>query len=245
MDFKPYLQEISLNRGIIPSYSEYPLNIPSIKNLPTMKFHRDVTFIVGENGSGKSTFIEALAQWLGMSKEGGSLHSKVPERDNSQLSQYLQGSKSYRRPKDYFFLRAESVYNVATYLDDTYGKNLDFLKNYGVQSLHECSHGESFLAIMGNRLGENGLYLFDEPESALSPMRQLTALSVIHQLVQKGSQLIIATHSPILLSYPNALIYQFDDSGVTTLNYEETEHFRVTKSFLDNYENSLKILLDN
>jgi predicted ATPase len=241
MDFKPYLQEIGLKEGSIESFSNYPFNIPEIKMMPVIKFHADVTFIVGENGSGKSTFIESLAQWLGLSREGGSNQSRVEERPDLSLSKHFRGVKGYRRPSDYFFLRAESLYNVATYLDEIYQGSI--VKNYGVNSLHECSHGESFLAIMANRLGGNGLYIFDEPEAALSPTRQLTALSLIDTLVKKNSQFIIATHSPILLAYPKSKIYQFDEMGVKELNYEDTEQFITTKSFLNNYKAMLQSLL--
>lgn len=239
MDFKPYLQEIAIKDGSIDSFDSYPFNIPAIKMMPAIKFHADVTFIVGENGSGKSTFIESLAQWLGLSKEGGSNHSQVEEKPGPSLSSYFKGSRSYRRPSDYFFLRAESLYNVATYLDEVG----EVAKNYGVKSLHECSHGESFLAIMANRLSGNGLYIFDEPEAALSPTRQLTALSLIDNLVKKNSQFIIATHSPILMAYPRAKIYQFDDMGVSEINYEDSEQFRITKSFLNNHETMMQNLL--
>lgn len=212
--------------------------------MPTLRFHRDVTFIIGENGSGKSTLIEGIAQWLGISKEGGSLHSQVTEKADIRLSDHLKGSRGYKRPTDHFFLRAESLYNVATYLDEVYENRGSFANNYGVESLHECSHGESFLAILGNRLGKNGLYLFDEPEAALSPTRQLTALGLIHNLVQQNSQFIIATHSPILLAYPNASIYQFTQNGIEKVSYEETEPYMVTKSFLNDYKYMIRTILN-
>jgi len=243
MNFKPYLQEIGLKEESIESFAHYPFNIPAIKMMPVIKFHADVTFIVGENGSGKSTFIESLAQWLGLSREGGSNQSHLEERPDLSLSDHLRGSKSHRRPSDYFFLRAESLYNVATYLDEIYKRDGGTSKNYGVNSLHECSHGESFLAIMANRLGGNGLYIFDEPEAALSPTRQLSALNLIDNLVKRNSQFIIATHSPILLAYPNSKIYQFDETGVKEVNYEDTEQFIVTKSFLNNHKAMIKSLL--
>lgn len=249
MDFKPYLQEIKL-RASASNMEGYPFNIPAIQHMLVMKFHRDVTFIVGENGSGKSTFIEALAQFLGMSKEGGSRHNNtLTSRDDSALAHHFDSVMSYRRPGDTFFLRAESLYNVATYLDEAHADSEEekdkFRKLYGVESLHECSHGESFLAILANRLGSNGLYIFDEPEAALSPSRQLTALTLIHQLVEQNCQLIIATHSPILLAYPNATIYQFDDTGVKEVLYEECEQYTVTKSFLNNHQYMTSRLLDS
>jgi len=240
---KPYLQQIGLKSETITTFNDFPFNIPAIKNLPIIRFHRDVTFIVGENGSGKSTFIEAVAQWLGLSKEGGTINTRLSERIDSSLSNHLRGARSHHRPSDYFFLRAESFYNFATHLEDLYANDLKgVMDNYGVKSLHGCSHGESFLATMANRLRGNGLYIFDEPEAALSPTRQLTALSLIDQLVEKNSQFIIATHSPILLAYPRAYIYQFDETGVKRIDYEETAHFNITKSFLDNYKSVLQKL---
>jgi predicted ATPase len=247
MDFKPYLQEISLRKDAIESTDHFPFNIPAIREMPVIRFHEDVTFIVGENGSGKSTFIEAVAQFLGLSKEGGSEHTtQIESKPDSMLFKYLQGSRSYRRPRESFFLRAESLYNVATYLENVYEHEKDkFKKIYGVDSLHECSHGESFLAIMANRLGGNGLYIFDEPEAALSPTRQLSALSLIDGLVRKNSQFIIATHSPILLAYPNASIYQFDENGIRKITYEESEIFTVTRSFLNNHQYMVERLMSS
>jgi predicted ATPase len=236
MDVKPYLQKVTLQADRIASYSDFPFNIPAIKNLPNVKFHSDVTFIVGENGSGKSTFIEAIAECLGLSQEGGSKHLQFRSKATSLLADHLLITKSHLKPKDYFFLRAESLYNVASHLEGIYENDRErFAQIYGVNSLHECSHGESFLAVMASRLGGDGLYIFDEPEAALSPSHQLTALNLIEGLVRKNSQFVIATHSPILLAYPGAFIYQFDETGVRQISYEETESFMVTKSFLNNY----------
>jgi predicted ATPase len=244
MEAKPYLQQISLKREAVPSFEAYPFHIPAVKNLSAMKFHPDVTFIVGENGSGKSTLIEAIALHMGFGIEGGSKNVQTQTHQNaSVLFEYLVSSKSYRKPTDYFFLRAESYYNVATYLEEIDKGRIQ--ENYGVSSLHECSHGESFMATLTNRLSGNGLYIFDEPEAALSPARQLAALSAINKLVQANSQFIIATHSPILLAYPNALIYQLDEEGIHKVNYEDTEHFRLTKYFLDNHEEMTRTLMGN
>lgn len=245
MDIKPYLQEVGLKKETIKSFDDFPFNIPAINKLPVIKFHKNVTFIVGENGSGKSTFIEAIAQCLGLSQQGGSKNNtRLEAKNDSQLSSHLRVAMGYSKPLDYFFLRAESLYNVATYLEGIYGNDRGlFSQIYGVNSLHECSHGESFLSVMANRLGGNGLYIFDEPEAALSPMRQLTALSLIDGLVQKNSQFIIATHSPILLAYPNAFIYQFDEMGVKQVSYEETDPFMVTRSFLNNYRSMVEMLV--
>lgn len=248
MEAKPYLKELVLQREMVSSFNDYPFNIPAIANLSSLKFHPDVTFIVGENGSGKSTLVEAIALSLGFSTEGGTKNSQFHTNQNSSnLYQYLKAIKSFRKPSDYFFLRAESFYNVASYMEEVHKENIKnlekFKKQYGVDSLHKVSHGESFIALITHRLGGRGLYIFDEPEAALSPSRQLVALSSIHKLVNQHSQFIIATHSPILLSYPNAVIYQLDDTGIREVKYEETEHYMVTKHFLSNHKEMLEILM--
>ena len=248
MEAKPYLQQISLKRESVPSFEAYPFHIPAVEKMTSMAFHPDVTFIIGENGAGKSTLIEAIALHMGFGIEGGSKNVQAKTHQNaSVLFNYLMSSKSYRKPSDYFFLRAESYYNVATYLEELDKEeyvNYNYVNdNYGVKSLHECSHGESFMATLINRLSGNGLYIFDEPEAALSPARQLAALSAIHELVKANSQFIIATHSPILLAYPNATIYQLDGDGMRKVKYEETEHFMITKYFLNNHEEMIRTLM--
>ena len=240
MEAKPYLQEIQLKHEMVASYHEYPFCIPCIKNLSSLEFHEDVTFIIGENGAGKSTLIEAIALGLGFGIEGGTKNVQIATHNNnaSQLCKYLKFVKSFKKPSDYYFLRAESFYNVATYMEE-----VDYLIEYGGNSLHNYSHGESFMATLSNKLKGNGLYIFDEPEAALSPSRQLAAIAIIDKLVRNRSQFIIATHSPILLSYPNAAIYRLDDSGIRKIDYEETEHYMVTKHFLNNYKEMIEMLL--
>ncbi|MCF0064677.1 AAA family ATPase [Dyadobacter chenwenxiniae] len=242
MESKPYLREVQLMRDGVSSFDKYPFNIAAIKSLSSLHFHPDVTFIVGENGSGKSTLIEAIALGLGFSIEGGPKSVQATTHDNaSGLFEYLKLVRSYKLPKDYFFLRAESFYNVATYMEEL--KDPNYLKGYG-GSLHGRSHGEAFLAVLTKKLKGGGLYIFDEPEAALSASRQMTALVAIDELVQKQSQLIIATHSPILLAYPHAVIYQLDENGITKMAYEDTAQYQVTKGFLDDYKRMLSILLD-
>ena len=246
MEAKPYLQEIILKREEVPSFDIYPFNIPALTDLKSLKFHPDVTFIVGENGSGKSTLIEAIALHLGFGIEGGTKNVQVKTHDNaSPLHKYLQGIKSYRKPSDSYFLRAESFYNVATYMSEIYDGRSNRYAGYGEKLLHQYSHGEAFMAALTHKLQGNGLYIFDEPEAALSPSRQMTALSCIAKLVNNNSQFIIATHSPILLAYPNATIYQLDDEGIKRVKYEETEHYMVTKYFLNNYQEMMGILLND
>lgn len=242
----PYLQTIALKRDKITDFNCYPFAIPAVKELDYLDFAEDVTFLVGENGSGKSTLIEAIAVAMGFNAEGGSKNFHFGTREtHTDLYRYLRLSKSYKRPKDGFFLRAESFYNVATNideLDEAPGFSPPIKDSFGGISLHEQSHGESFLSLMVERFFGNGLYILDEPEAALSPVRQLTVLARMHELVKQQSQFIIATHSPILMAYPNATIYQISQSGIYPVKYEDTEHYEITKLFLDNPNRMLKEL---
>ena len=240
MQEKPYLKEIALKRESIEDFDSYPFCIPAIRKLKTLKFHPDVTFFVGENGSGKSTLIEAIAVGLGFNPEGGTKQSQfTTNRTHSELHRYLRLVRSFKKPGDEYFLRAESFYNLATFMEET-----GYLRGYGGKSLHQQSHGESFMATLLNKLTGGGLYIMDEPEAALSPSRQMAALSAIHGLVEQHSQFIIATHSPILLAYPRACIYQLDNQGLRKIDYEETEHYSVTRQFLNGYQQLLKILME-
>jgi predicted ATPase len=235
---KPYLQKIIYNKQAVPAEltSQYPYNISFLSQLNELNFHPDVTFIVGENGAGKSTLIEALALGLGFSAEGGTRNFNVETATTtSSLHQHFKFIRSYKKPSDYYFLRAESFFNVATYMDETH-----YLEGYGGKSLHAQSHGEAFLALLNHKLRGNGLYIFDEPEAALSPQRQLAAVSAIHQLVQKKSQFIIATHSPIIMAYPNALILWVNNEGIHPLKLEDTEHFKVYDLFFKDYQRLIR-----
>ncbi len=239
-----YLLEFVLEREKVPSFGEYPFSLNALADFERLKFHPKVTFFVGENGSGKSTLLEAIAYHVGLNPEGGTRNTLFSTADtHSKLCQYSRLIRSHRYPKDSYFLRAESFYNLASYMDD--GRQ-DFLWTYGGKSLHEQSHGESFMATMTNKLRGAGIYLFDEPEAALSPSRQLAALAAFHHLVTKlESQLIIATHSPILMAYPGALIYHFDENGIEPIEYKDTEHFTITKEFLNKPEKMLQYLFDD
>lgn len=238
MQAKPYLREVSVDREVARP-DVYPFNIPAIRSLGTLEFHPDVTFLVGENGSGKSTLLEAIALALGFGPEGGTRNMLFETAaTTSSLHDRLRMRKSFRKPRNYFFLRAESFYNVATYADET-----GYLAGYGGTSLHRRSHGEAFLAVLNQKLEGHGLYLFDEPEAALSPSRQMTALASIHSLVMEKSQFIIATHSPILLAYPRSTIVLLDARGPHVVRYEETEQYAITRRFLNNYQTMLGELL--
>lgn len=212
-----------------------------------LAFDRPVTFLVGENGSGKSTLLEAVAVACGFNAEGGTRNFSFSTRaTHSVLGEYLTAVRR-RYPRDGFFLRAESFYNVASNIDEmdegsSFGPRL--IDSYGGVSLHQQSHGESFLALVQNRFGGEGLYLLDEPEAALSPARLLTLLGEIHRLVGEDSQFIIATHSPILMAYPGARIYVLSEDGVEAADYRDTEHYQLTKRFLEDPERMLNYLLE-
>lgn len=228
----------------------YPFNLPVVRSLHSLKFHPRVTFLVGENGSGKSTLIEALAVAWGFNAEGGSRNFTFTSRaSHSQLHQFIRPVRSTIRPHDGYFLRAESFFNVQTEIERLDAEPDDWISpkigpSYSDKPLHEQSHGEAFFALFENRLAGDGLYIMDEPEAALSPQRQLAFIAKLHQLVLARSQLIIATHSPIILGYPDAWIYQASEHGLERVEYEDTEHYSVTRNFLNRRESFLRILLE-
>jgi predicted ATPase len=232
---KPYLRDISIRGDEDIDTSRYPFNIPAVRDMHTLSFHPDVTFFVGENGAGKSTMLEAIAVAMGLPAEGGSRNVSRQQQEVSKLQDALRLSKGYKAPRWSYFLRAESAFDVISYIDSLPGPKKR-------PSLHTRSHGEAFMDLLLD-LGEDGFYLLDEPEAALSPNRQLAALSAIDQLVRRGSQFIIATHSPILLAYPNAKIMVFDQAGLSETAYEDTEHYAVTRDFLNHYQRRLQQLL--
>jgi len=239
-EIEPFLRYVDLKREYVPSFDVYPFNIPAVKSLHRLEFHPQVTYFIGENGSGKSTLLEAIAILEGFNPEGGSRNFNFSTADtHSDLADYLRGASGARRVRtsDSYFLRAESFYNVATEID-----RLEVQGGYG-GSLHHRSHGESFFSLITERFRGNGLYLLDEPESALSPKRQLSFLTRMHDLLETGSQFIIATHSPIILAYPHSTIYQFSEQGIETIRYEDTDHFQITQIFLSRREAMLRELL--
>lgn len=241
----PFVQRVTLRRDIVESFDRYPFNLPAVRHLDRLDLHPKMTLLVGENGSGKSTLLEALAVSLGFNPEGGTKNFNFGTREShSNLHEYLRVGKGIRRPRNGFFLRAESFFNVAIEiekLDDGPGGGL-LMSGYSERSLHELSHGESLLALLTNKFRSDGLYLLDEPEAALSPQRQLVALARIHELIVEGSQFIVATHSPILMAYPNARILQFSAEGIVESRYQDTEHFRVMRDFLADPEGALERL---
>src|SRR5579862_3015647 len=217
---RQYLVDMRLKSEGVDSFEKYPFSLSAVRPLrrKRLEFHPAVTFFIGENGSGKSTLLEAIAVACGFNAEGGSRNFRFGTRDShSELHRFLSIARGIQRPRDGFFLRAESFFNVATEiekLDAEPGAGPPIGPSYGQRALHEQSHGESFLALLLNRFRGEGLYLLDEPEAALSPSRQLSVITRIHDLVLQKSQFIIATHSPILMAYPEAYIYTFSPKGI-------------------------------
>jgi predicted ATPase len=229
VDTRTLLRQVEL-KGLPPA-DRFPFGLPSVRALAEpLVFHPEVTFLVGENGSGKSTIIEAIAEKLALDAEGGDADlTFIQNSVDSPLFDVLRLVRGPRRPSMRYFLRAESFFNVARDVDQTPGR----LGAYGGRPLHEMSHGESFLALAIERLLPDGIYLFDEPEAALSPQGCLTLLRRMRELAIEGAQFIVATHSPLLMAYPGATIYELSERGIEQVAYEDTDHYRLTKTFLD------------
>lgn len=228
-------------------WKHYPYAIPCVKKMGRLEMHPAVTFLIGENGSGKSTLLEAMAVRLGFSAEGGSRNYQFSSRDtHSNLHEHLRLSRRPGREYDHFFLRAESFYPLMSKVEE-YETSDAFHTPYtswGGTTPHERSHGEAFLTLLTKRMSGDGLYLFDEPEAALSPKRQMSALVRIHDLVMEHSQFIIATHSPILLAYPHSVIYECGEHGIRPVKYEDTDIFRTMRDFLMRHEKMVAMLLE-
>jgi len=243
-----FIRSISLKRDDIPGFDAYPFDMPAVRNLHEIDLHSSVTYFVGDNGTGKSTLLEAIAVSFRLNPEGGNRNFSFGTREShSPLHAFLRITKGIKRPRSSFFLRAESYFNVATEIErlDSGPGGPPIIDSFGGVYLHEMSHGESFWALLIHKFHGQGLYILDEPEAALSPSRQLSALTRIHELVADGSQFIIATHSPILMAYPNARIFLFGDNAIREVRYEETEHYTVTRDFLERRETMLRELLQS
>ncbi len=245
MSSQPFIRWVSVVRERVADLRSYPFSIPSIGALAALDRLdlANVTYLVGENGSGKSTLLEALAVACDFNPEGGTTNFRFSTRaSESPLCGCIRPARGLRRPRTGFFLRAESFFNVATEieaLDRAPSFSPPVINSYGGRSLHEQSHGESFLALANHRFGDEGLYFLDEPEAALSPSKQLAWLARMHALVKGGSQFVIATHSPIIMAYPGATIYLLSQKGIASVEYEDTEHVRLTRAFLSNRERML------
>lgn len=230
-----------------PYVEQLPV-VCALRDSPGIEIASRITILVGENGVGKSTLIEALAVNLGFNPEGGTRNFNFTTADtHSSLSNALKVLKGIYGPEDGFFLRAEAFYNTASYidqLDSEGGFGAPLVSSYGGTSLHHQSHGESFMAVAENRFGNRGLYILDEPEAALSPQNILRLMVIIEQLVQQGSQFFIATHSPLLMALPKAQVLQLSEEGINPVDYRETSHFQITKAFLNNPEKMLGYLFE-
>jgi predicted ATPase len=233
---EPFIRSLSIDRAAIADPAAYPFSIPALAGLGELELDPHVTFLAGANAAGKSTLIEAIAVAADLNPEGGSRNFSFQTRaSHSPLGDVTRLVRGARRPKTDFFLRAEAFFNVASQieaLDAEPGSGPPLIDSYGGRSLHEQSHGQSFLALLVQRFGPDGLYLLDEPESALSPQGQLAMLRRLYELVADGCQFVIATHSPILLSFPQARIYELSDAGIATVPYDATETVALYRSFL-------------
>ncbi len=243
-----YVNDVKITKGI--PKDNYLSKLPVVRNLlkiDGLHFEKRVTFLVGENGIGKSTLIEGIAVAMGFNPEGGTVNFNfATNNSHSDLFNYLTVSRGYVPRKDGFFLRAESFYNVASNIDEldaapSFGAKV--IASYGGISLHKQSHGESFMALVENRFSGNGLYILDEPEAALSPMRLMRLMVCMQKLVNKNSQFIISTHSPILMTFPDAEVLEITKEGIKSVDYKDTEHFIVTKRFMDAPEKIVENLL--
>ncbi|MCI9273415.1 MAG: AAA family ATPase [Clostridiales bacterium] len=242
-----YLRKLAWNPEWKRQGNEYPFGLPVVRMMGELTLRSRVTLFVGENGSGKSTLLEAAAVACGFNPEGGSRNFCFDTHStHSPLYRYLKLVKGPRRPRDGFFLRAESFYNLSTELeclDQVEGAPPGLLNSYGGKSLHEQSHGESFLSLVGKRFRGNGLYILDEPEAALSPSRQLALMALIFDLEKRDSQFLIATHSPILMAYPGADLFEITQDRFERVDYRDTQHYQLTRRFLNHPESVLRELL--
>lgn len=239
-----FLKSATIKKEIIPNYEDYPFSIPFIKQLDELDLDAPITFFIGENGAGKSTLLEAIADQIGFNPAGGSTQNYRAynvHKSEAALGEYVKLAW-WPKVTNGFFLRAETFYQFASHVDET---DENGYPSYGGKSLHQQSHGESFFSLFQHRFQGNAIYLLDEPEAALSPTRQLAFLTLLHDLLKEGNvQFIIATHSPILLGYPDARIYHFSEQGVESIAYEQTEHYQVTSYFLQHREKMLAQLFE-
>jgi predicted ATPase len=238
----PFVHAIRLRalRTEIGEASDYSSELPALSELERLELDPRVTFLVGENGSGKSTLVEAIAVAMKLNAEGGGhvqdFHFST-RSSHSLLHRRLVLEWAKLRPLNSFFLRAESVFNLATAVEGA------GMQGVFQQPLHEQSHGESFLDIAVNRLGPRGFYVFDEPEAALSVSGQLALMRRMHELIEEHSQFVIATHSPILLGYPGATILELSDTGIQKVAFDDAPQVELTRSFLADPQRFLRHLL--
>lgn len=243
-----FFSALLLREDGVEEWDRFPFNIPAVRDLNKVKLHPAVTFLIGENGSGKSTIVEAAAVRLGHREIGGSNVLSFNQRplDGGLHDAILM--PRLRRPAETYFMRAETVFDFTNRIQGEIDTLEGFGENFGSlggKSLHLRSHGEAFMAIVQNRFRRESFVMLDEPEAALSPQRQILLLKELDLLVREGCQFLIATHSPILMAYPDATIYLLDETGITEVAYDETEHYRLTRSFLESPKAFLHHLLDD
>lgn len=239
----PYIVGLRRNAG---SWGEgFPFDVPVMADVEQLSLDQPITLLAGDNGTGKSTLVEALAEAMGFAPEGGELErsGELPAVPRPVLAGALEPVLSLTKPRDGYFLRAESFFNVASFIDSD-GQYAPDLSLYGGTPLHEQSHGQSFLALAANRFGGENLYVLDEPEAALSVSGALGLLAIIVRAARAGAQFIIATHSPVLLACPLAQIYELDGDGITACPYDELETVRLTRGFLDAPARYISAVLD-
>ena len=243
-----FLKRITFNWNQNCEKGKYPFNIPALNCAKSIDMDHNVVFFIGENGTGKSTLLEAIAFKCGFGSKGGSRNNVFEEDDNTAKLASIMTLSWLPKINRGFFMRAETFFDFAGYIDELAKETgtSEAYEPYGGKSLNEQSHGEAFLSLFNNRFNSKGIYILDEPEAALSPQRQLAFLNIIWQLEQEGiAQFIVATHSPILMAYPNAKIYSFDNDRFKQVEYEETDHYQLTKAFLNNREKFFRNIFDN
>jgi predicted ATPase len=242
MDFNGFVLGVDFLRTEAWDDTVYPFNLPAVAGIDGLDFHDQVTFLVGENGAGKSTLIEAIAIAAKLNAEGGGIQHNFSSYDtHSSLHSYTRLVRSHRRETDRYFLRAETFYSQSRYLHSSGSA----MRRYGDKHLQQQSHGEGMMSVFWHRFQQDGFYILDEPEAALSPQRQMSFLTRLHDLVQEGCQFVIATHSPIILSYPNALIYEISEAGVLPTDWRNLAHVDTMQQFLKHPDSFHRILLDD
>jgi len=239
----PYLLGLRRNEAE-PARDGFPFDVPAIEQIEQIRLDRPVTLLAGDNGTGKSTVVEAIAEAMGFASQGGELErlGELPAVPRAVLDGTLEPVLSRSRPRNGYFLRAESFFDVAGFVDGG-GIFAPDLSLYGDVPLHEQSHGESFLALAANRFGGQGIYLLDEPEAALSVTGALALLAIVDRAARAGGQFVVATHSPILLACPGARVYELSSDGVAETAYDDLEAVRLTRGFLDAPERYLRAAL--
>lgn len=245
----PYLERVELLPERVEDWSVYPFHLPVLKQL-RVEFSAPLTFFVGENGSGKTTLLEAIAGLCGLPLGGGGRTELASDALARGVHSRLLGAlrpRFLKRPRDGYFVRAENLVRLADLLEER-ARDPDFGGNpyacYGGRSLHARSHGEAFLSIFEHRLHSGGVLVMDEPEAALSPQRQLTLLAQLHEFLSSGTtQVFIATHSPVLMTYPGAVLLELSSTGIAPVRLEDTSHYHVTRGILEHPERYWKHLL--